>query len=448
MSSPFVAPSRAAIQEAFAAEEVRRNSDPHLAVFDPAIAADQITSPAVHAEALDRFRKGQRSMASLGAEIIKRALEPSAARVALVFGNLLAANGIETESDVAYLMQAGFLAFAEAAAPAGHPKPVMFAPAGSAWRALVGILVIRDGEDHCIQAAGIGILDKDAPLRAARLGESEELEVVVNVPAEHGGGDSIGMLTPGAVGGGHMLPGCGSTSKEGKNEPKSSSGEVRVIDLDGREVWSGLKGLVTRIGQLGDLRRLADQARLDEFQGVTVEFKPEHILQLITMYGARIATFSADAVPAHWSSTALLQGLQGARFLSNKDKFSKFLEVSFSPLDFNELSLSDFGPASTPVTGGESPDVVTTEFKDALLVSAQRFELALMCFFGAGFEGVMQPLCNALRARRGLLYTMPDVMSFSTTTSRACCPHSLTLSGSRKRATGNLGSAMTECAPG
>jgi len=149
---------------------------------------------------------------------------------------------------------------------------------------------------------------------------------------------------------------------------------------------------------------------LDEFQGVTVEFKPEHILQLVTMYGARIATFSEESVPVHWRSTALLQGLHGAKFLSNKEKFSKFLEMIFSPLDFNELSMSDFGPASTPVSGCGSPEVVTTEFKDALLVSAQRFELALVCFFGAGFEDSMTPLCYALRARTGLLYTMPDVI--------------------------------------
>ena len=411
MTTPFVMPSVLATDAAFAKELLRRTADPREAVFDPVVPADQRADPAVHANALNQYSEGVRSLTALGAEIVQRGLGASESRVVAILASLVAANGIESETDLAFLMQAGYLAFARAAAPTGHPDPVAFAPAAALWRAFVGIIVMRDGEGNCTHAAGVGILDKDAPLRAARLGEFEELEIEMDVPAEQDGSRSMGMLTPGAVGGGQTLSGSGSASKEGKSEPnKSSSGEVRVIDLDGREVWSGLKGLVTRIGQLGGLRRLADQARLDEFQGVTVEFKPEHILQLITMYGARIATFSADAVPAHWRSTTLLQGLQGARFLSSKEKFSRFLEVSFSPLDFSELSLSDFGPASTPAAGCGNPDVVTSEFKDALLVSAQRFELALICFFGAGFEGVMQPLCNVLRARSGLLYTMPDVI--------------------------------------
>jgi len=33
-----------------------------------------------------------------------------------------------------------------------------------------------------------------------------------------------------------------------------------------------------------------------------------------------------------------------------------------------------------------------------------------MCFFGGKFEGAMEPLTQALRARTGLLYTMPDVI--------------------------------------
>jgi hypothetical protein len=187
-----------------------------------------------------------------------------------------------------------------------------------------------------------------------------------------------------------------SAEKDGKPESKGSAGEVRVVDLDGREVWSGLKGLITRMGQLAGIRRLADQGRLDEYQGVTVEFKPEHILSLVTMHGARIATFGMVSVSAPWRTTALLQGLHGARFLSDTEKFGRFLEVNFSPLSFKDLCLADFGPASTSPGGCGDPSTVTNEFKDALLVAAQRFELALMCFFGGKFEGAMEPLTQAL----------------------------------------------------
>ena len=202
-------------------------------------------------------------------------------------------------------------------------------------------------------------------------------------------------------------------SSSGKEEKGSAStGLVSVTDLDEREVTSGLKGLVTRVIELQGIRRLCDQGRLPEYQGTMVELRPDHIRGLISMYSTRAATFNAGLLPAHWRSAALSPGLQGCRVLSDDAKFRRFLEVEFSPLSLRDLSVFDFGPASTPLSGCGDPGVVTSEFKDALLVALKDalLELVFMCYFGSSFEGFSSPLSRRLKARDAVLYTLPDVI--------------------------------------
>ena len=146
MNIPFSIPSTAAVQAAFTAEYQKRQSNPRLAVFDPDVTADQVTNPAVHARALALFRDGHRSVEALQVEIVKRSSDPSATRATeLVFQHLRDASVIMFETDVVQLMRTGFLAFADAAAPPGHAKPFVYAPAVLVWRALVDIVVMRDG---------------------------------------------------------------------------------------------------------------------------------------------------------------------------------------------------------------------------------------------------------------------------------------------------------------
>ena len=140
-----------------------------------------------------------------------------------------------------------------------------------------------------------------------------------------------------------------------------------------------------------------------------MEFRPDHVRGSVSMCATRAATFNAGSLEPQWCSAALLPGLQGCRVLSDESKFRRFLEMDFSPLSFKDLSVFDFGPSSTPISGCGDPSVVTNEFKDALLVALERAELVFMCYFGEGFEGFSAPLSRRLKGRDQVLYTLPDV---------------------------------------
>jgi hypothetical protein len=77
------------------------------------------------------------------------------------------------------------------------------------------------------------------PLKIAQQGEKEEVEELARLESMRVLGGSGSCLTPGSV---------SSSGKEGKGS--ASTGLVSVTDLDGREVTSGLKGLVTRVIEL------------------------------------------------------------------------------------------------------------------------------------------------------------------------------------------------------
>ena len=372
-----------AVEIAFQAERQRRSQSPALAA------------------GLGAYEMGCRSTQDLVREAVQlAAADPMGEHLLTAAGRHLFDLDYYSEQDVALLMQSGWRLFATAAAPPGHQDPTSCVMARRLWLALTRIIVILGvGGGQVIQAAGVGPLDPLLPLKFAQEGEKEEQEEEERLEAMRAPGGSGSSLTPGSV---------SSSSKEGK--VGSNTGLVSVTDLDGREVTSGLKGLVTRLAELQGLRRLCDQGRLPEFQGAMVEFRPEHIRSLVSMYSTRAATFNASSLPIHWRSAALLPGLQGCRVFSDEAKFRRFLEMEFSPLSFKDLSVFDFGPSSTPVSGCGDPSVVTSEFKDALLVALERAELAFMCYFGSGFEGFTAPLSRRLKAREGVLYTLPDVI--------------------------------------
>ena len=374
-----------AVDIVFQAERLRRSSDPMLAA------------------GLRAYETGCRTTESLVNEAIESVSlsDPSAERLLIEVGQHLFDQDYCSETDVGTLMLSGWRPFAKATAPEGHQEPTSCVRARRLWLALTRIIVILDvGGCQVIQAAGMGPLDPLAPLKFAQQGERVESEELARLEGARAlGGSSGSCSTPGSV---------SSSGKEGKGS--ASTGLVSVTDLDGREVTSGLKGLVTRIIELQGIRRLCDQGRLSEYQGTTVEFRPDHIRGLVSMYATRAATFNAGSLEPQWRSAALLPGLQGCRVFNDESKFRRFLEVEFSPLSFKDLSVFDFGPSSTPVSGCGDPSVVTSEFKDALLVSLERAELVFMCYFGEGFEGFSSPLSRRLKARDQVLYTLPDVI--------------------------------------
>ena len=372
-----------AVEIAFRAELQRRSLDPMLAA------------------GVGAYEIGCRTTEDLVKEAIQMAVaDPFGEQLLGESGRNLFDQGFVSETDVAMLMQSGWRSFAAAAAPVGHQDPTSCVMARRLWLALTRIIVILGfGGGQVIQAAGIGPLDPLMPLKIAQQGEKEEGEELARLESMRVLGGSGSCLTPGSV---------SSSGKEGKGS--ASTGLVSVTDLDGREVTSGLKGLVTRVIELQGIRRLCDQGRLPEYQGTMVELRPDHIRGLISMYSTRAATFNASSLPAHWRSAALSPGLQGCRVLSDEAKFRRFLEVEFSPLSLKDLSIFDFGPASTPLSGCSDPSVVTSEFKDALLVALERAELVFMCYFGSSFEGFSSPLSRRLKARDAVLYTLPDVI--------------------------------------
>ena len=373
-----------AVEIAFQAELNRRSSV-------PALAAENFN-----------YQNGSRRLQVLTEEIVSLTpTDPSGNLLLRAAVSNLLDQGLDSEQDVAHTMLSGWKTFARAAAPVGHPDPTSCVMCRRLWSALTRtIVVLESGGGQVLQAAGVGPLDPLLPLKHAQAGERMEEEELDRLGGGTGApGGSGSCSTPGSV---------SSSGKDGKGS--SSMGLVSATDMDGREVTSGLKGLVTRLIELQGLRRLSDQGRLGEFQGTMVEFKPAHVRGLVSMYATRAATFNASSLVSHWRSAALLPGLQGCRVLSDEDKFRRFLEVEFSPLSLKDLCVFDFGPSSTPLSGSGDPNVVTAEFKDALLVALERMELTFMCFFGAGFEGVITPLSKRLRARDGVLYTCPDVI--------------------------------------
>ena len=371
--------------------EIAFQAEFHRRSLVPALAAENIS-----------YRSGSRSLAVLVEDIVLLTpMDPSGNLLLRAAVSNLGILGLESEQDVAYTMLSGWKTFAKAAAPVGHPDPPSCVMCRRLWLALTRTIVILEGGGgQVVQAAGVGLLDPLLPLKHAQAGERLDEEELDRVDGGMGAlGGSGSCLTPGSV---------SSSGKEGKGS--SNMGLVSATDMDGREVTSGLKGLVTRVIELQGLRRLSDPGRVAEYQGTMVEFKPTHVRTLVSMYATRAATFNASNLASHWRSTALLPGLQGCRVLSDEDKFRRFLEVEFSPLSLKDLCVFDFGPSSTPLSGCGDPNVVTSEFKDALLVALERMELTFMCFFGAGFEGVTGPLSRRLRARDGVLYTCPDVI--------------------------------------
>ena len=375
-------------------------SAPEIAFQAEAYRRSQI--PALSAENIN-YKNGSRTLSVLTEDVVLLAPADLSGNLLLraAMSNLVN-QGFESEQDVAYTMLTGWKAFAKAAAPLGHPDPPSCVMCRRLWTALTRTIVILEGGGgQVVQAAGVGLLDSQLPLKHAQAGERWEEEELVRLDGGIGApGGSGSCLTPGSV---------SSGGKEGKGS--SNMGLVSATDMDGREVTSGLKGLVTRLIELQGLRRLSDPGRVAEYQGTMVEFKPGHVRALVSMYATRAATFNATSLPSHWQSATLLPGLHGCRVLNDEDKFRRFLEVEISPLSLKDLCVFDFGPSSTPLSGCGDPNTVTSEFKDALLVALERMELTFMCFFGAGFEGVTSPLlARKLKARDGILYTCPDVI--------------------------------------
>ena len=125
-------------------------------------------------------------------------------------------------------------------------------------------MILEGGGGQVVQAAGVGLLDPLLPLKHAQVAERLEEEELDRVDVGIGAlGGSGSCSTPGSV---------SSSGKKGKGS--SNMGLVSATDMDGREVTSGIKGLVTRLIEPQGLRRLSDPGRVAEYQGSRVDFKP------------------------------------------------------------------------------------------------------------------------------------------------------------------------------